>query len=116
MSETPERLYKVVFHNQGMVYEIFAKEVGQGGLFGFIEVQHLVFGAKTTVVIDPTEDRLKTEFEGVERMHIPMHSVIRIDEVRKEGRSRILETSGDGGSVAPFPVPIYAPNRDSEGS
>ncbi len=116
MSENQDRLYKVIFHNQGMVYEIFAKEVGQGGLFGFIEVQHLVFGSKTAVVIDPTEDRLKTEFEGVERIHIPMHSVIRIDEVHKQGHSRILETSDEGAKVTPFPVPMYTPNRDTEGS
>lgn len=112
----PEHLYKVIFHNQGKVYEIFAKEVGQGGLFGFIEVQHLVFGAKTAVVIDPTEDRLKTEFDGVERIHIPLHSVIRIDEVHKQGHSRILDTTDEGAKVAPFPVPIYTPNRDTEGS
>ena len=71
MSENQERLYKVIFYNQGMVYEIFAKEVGQGGLFGFIEVQHLVFGAKTTVVIDPTEDRLKTVFSSLSSLDSP---------------------------------------------
>lgn len=111
MSESKDLLYKVLFHNEGKVYELFAREVGQGGLFGFIEVSDLVFGTRTEVVIDPTEDRLRTEFESVTRLHIPMHSVIRIDEVHKPGRSRIHENdSSKGGSkVAPFPVPIYAP-------
>ncbi len=108
------KLYKVIFHNQGMVYELFAREVGQGGLFGFIEVEKLVFGATTTVVIDPSEDRLRHEFAGVERIHIPMHSVIRIDEVKKEGSGRILEADGSAASVSPFPMPVYTPSSDGE--
>ena len=38
------KLYKVIFMNQGQVYEIYAQSVGQGSLFGFIEVEELVFG------------------------------------------------------------------------
>ena len=113
MTKKKDPIYRVIFHNEGRVYEIFAREVGQGGLFGFIEVQNLVFGAKSTVVIDPSEDRLRREFEGVDRFHIPLHSVIRIDEVRKEGTGRILEAENESKpTVAPFPVPIYAPSKD----
>ena len=107
---TKQHLFKVVFHNQGLVYELYAKEVGQSGIFGFIEIQDLVFGASTTVVIDPSEDRLRTEFADVERIHVPMHSVIRIDEVEKQGTGRIVEA--EGGKVAAFPVPIYSPPKD----
>jgi len=107
-----QHLYKVVFHNQGQVYEIYARGVGQGGLFGFVEISDLVFGASTSMVIDPSEDRLRQEFEGVERIHIPMHSMIRIDEVRKEGSGRILEPEKGEARVAPFPVPVYAPTGD----
>ena len=109
-------IYKVLFHNQGKVFEIYAREVGQGGLFGFVEVADIVFGTKTAVVIDPSEDSLRREFEGVERLHIPMHSVIRIDEVKKEGSGRILEADGSAASVSPFPMPVYTPSSDSEGS
>ena len=105
----------MTFHNLGKVYEVYAREVGQGGMFGFVEIRDLVFGAKSSVVIDPSEDQLKREFEGVERVHVPIHSVIRIDEVRKEGTGRILESEGGDTKVAPFPVPIYAPGTDSEG-
>jgi hypothetical protein len=31
--------------------------------------------------VDPSEERLRHEFEGVQRFHVPLHSVIRIDEV-----------------------------------
>ena len=103
-------IYKVIFHSQGEVYEIYARQISQGGLFGFIEVEELVFGEKTQVVVDPSEERLKVEFDGVRRTYLPMHAVIRIDQVEKEGKGRI-HTSEDSGSVTPFPVPIYPPTK-----
>lgn len=106
-------LYKVIFINQGKVYEIYARSVGQGSLFGFIEVEELVFGERTTVVVDPAEERLKSEFETVKRTYIPMHAVIRIDEVEKQGQSKI--SSIDGSNVSPFPMPVYTPGGGQGG-
>ena len=108
-------LYKIVFVSQGQVYEIYARSVNQGGLLGFVEVEGLVFGEKTTVVVDPSEERLQREFEGVKRSYLPMHSVIRIDEVEKKGQSRITEVAKDG-NVAAFPVPYFRSGGDSSGS
>ena len=51
MRERDRRVYKVTFLNQGQVYEIYAKKVAQGGLLGFVEVEGIVFGQKTTVVV-----------------------------------------------------------------
>ena len=56
MSKSP--LFKVVFMNQGQVYEIYARSVGHGELFGFVEVEELVFGERTTVVVDPSEEKI----------------------------------------------------------
>ncbi len=107
------RLYKVTFLNQGQVYEVYAKRVTQGGLLGFIEVEGLVFGEKTRVVVDPTEERLQREFAGVKRCYLPMHSVVRVDEVEKQGPSRITEAPKN--NVTAFPVPYFRPGRgDSE--
>ena len=103
---TKRRLYKVTFLNQGQVYEVFAREVSQGGLLGFVEIGGLVFGEKTQLVVDPSEERLRSEFEGVRRFYVPMHSVIRIDEVDRQGQSRISEPP-KGGNVAAFPVPMF---------
>ena len=60
-------IFKVVFVNQGKVYEIYARKVGHGSLFGFVEVEELVFGERSTVVVDPSEEKIKAEFEGVKR-------------------------------------------------
>ena len=100
-------IFKVVFVNQGKVYEIYARKVSHGNLFGFIEVEELVFGERSAVVVDPTEERIKSEFEGVKRTYLPLHSIVRIDEVRKQGVSKI--SAYEGTNVAQFPVPMYTP-------
>ncbi|MDH4260411.1 MAG: DUF1820 family protein [Gammaproteobacteria bacterium] len=103
-------IFKVVFANQGKVYEIYARKVSHGGLFGFIEIEELVFGERSSVVVDPSEERIKTEFAGVKRSYLPLHSIIRIDEVRKQGVSKI--SALEGGNVAQFPVQIYPAGTD----
>jgi hypothetical protein len=101
-------IFRIMFVNQGKVYEVYARRVGHGDLFGFIEVEELVFGERSSVVLDPSEERIKGEFAGVKRTFLPLHSVLRIDEVKKQGVSKItaLET---GANVAQFPMPLYSP-------
>jgi hypothetical protein len=100
-------IFKVVFVNQGKVYEIYARKVGHGAMFGFVEVEELVFGERSALVVDPTEEKIKAEFEGVKRTYLPMHSVLRIDEVRQQGVSKI--SNFEGSNVTPFPMPVYTP-------
>ncbi|NNC78282.1 MAG: DUF1820 family protein [Woeseiaceae bacterium] len=102
-----KKLYKVVFMNQGQVYEVYARNVSHGALFGFVEVEKLVFGERTTVVVDPAEEKIKSEFEDVRRTYLPMHSIVRIDEVEKQGTSKISKL--EGSNVAQFPMPMYTP-------
>ena len=101
-------IFKVVFFNQGKVYEIYARKVSHGALLGFVEVEELIFGERTAVVVDPTEERIKAEFDGVRRTYLPMHSIMRIDEVRKQGISKI--SSMEGSNVTQFPIPMYTPD------
>ena len=98
-------LYRIIFMNQGKVYEIYARNISHGELFGFLEVEKLVFGERTSVVVDPSEERIKSEFEGVRRTYIPMHAIMRVDQVEKQGISKI--SKAEGGNVTQFPVPVY---------
>ena len=100
-------IYKVMFANQGKIYEVYARKVSHGNLFGFIEIEELVFGERSSVVLDPGEERIKAEFEGVKRSYLPLHSVLRIDEVKKQGVSKI--SAIEGSNVAQFPMPMYTP-------
>ncbi|MES1947844.1 hypothetical protein C84B14_10857 [Salinisphaera sp. C84B14] len=102
-ADSKQRLYRVAFFNQGEVYEVFARSVSQGALFGFVEIEKLVFGERSSLVIDPAEEKLADEFADVERSYIPMHSVIRIDEVTRRGTAKVTPANGDS-KVRPFPV------------
>ena len=97
-----EPIYKITFLNKGQVYEVFAKQVYSSDLYGFIEIEDFIFGERTKVVVDPSEEKLKTEFQDVKRSFVPMQAIIRIDEVEKEGVSKIE----NGDNVAPFPTLI----------
>jgi len=105
-------IYKIIFHNQSKIYEMYARSVHQGSLFGFIEIEQLVFGEKTSVVVDPSEENLKTEFRNVTRIYIPMHAIIRIDEVNKYGNAKIMQAAESGTNISPFP--IYTQTGDIE--
>jgi len=111
-----KRIYKVVFVNQGKVYEVYARRVSQGELYGFVQIEGFIFGEKSAVVIDPSEERLKAEFEGVSVSHVPLHSVIRIDEVEKQGTAKIVSLSGKMEDVIPFPghLPPGRPKKESD--
>lgn len=100
-------LYRIVFMNQGKVYEIYARSIAHGDLFGFIEIRDMVFGERSSVVVDPSEERIQTEFAGVQCTYVPLHAVIRIDQVEKQGVSKISDA--EGGNVAQFPMPMYPP-------
>ena len=110
-----KQIYKIIFSNQGKVYEIYARNVSQGGLFGFVEIEGLLFGERSSVVVDPSEEALRQEFSGVSRTYIPMHAVVRVDQVEKRGVSTIHPvTETTSGKVTPLPGPIYTPvKRDT---
>ena len=97
-----EPIYRVVFLNQAETYEIYVKNIYQSDLYGFIEIEGFLFGERSQVVVDPSEERLKTQFNEVTRSYIPMHAIIRIDEVEKEGVGKIVELKGE--KVMPFPL------------
>src|SRR6187402_1286367 len=106
-SMASSHIFKIMFVNQGKVYEVYARKVAQGRLFGFIEVEELVFGERSSVVLDPGEERIKSEFTGVKCTMLPMHSILRIDEVKKQGQAKV--SALEGGNVAQFPMSMYQP-------
>ncbi|WP_111640372.1 DUF1820 family protein [Marinimicrobium alkaliphilum] len=95
-------IYKVIFINQGQVYEVFAGAIYQSDMYGFIEVEEFIFGERSSVVVDPSEEKLKNEFAGVRRSYIPMQAILRIDEVEKEGAAKISDFKGDKVAHLPF--------------
>jgi hypothetical protein len=97
-------LYKVTFLHLGKCYELYAKHVASSTLWGFTEVGELVFEPPGSgLLVDPTEERLREEFADTRALHLPMQSVVRIEEVERKGKL-VIRDAGDGQKVAPFPV------------
>lgn len=111
---TREPIYRITFFNQGQVYEIYARHVFQSELWGFLEVEQFIFGERSKMIVDPAEEKLKSEFSAIKRSFIPMHSVVRIDEVEKEGAAKITDAP-EGNNISSFPFPNMAsakPTKD----
>jgi hypothetical protein len=87
-----KRLYKIIFLNQGKVYELFSEGVASSGLWGFIEL-----------VVDPTEEKMREEFGSARVLHLPIQSVLRVEEVEQRGKCLIRDRES-GEKVTPFPV------------
>jgi hypothetical protein len=98
-----QEIYRITFLNMGKVYEIFARQVYQSELYGFIEVEEFLFDERSQMVVDPSEEKLKMEFQAVKRSFIPLQAILRIDEVEKTGVAKI--SSGD--NIMPFPLPSF---------
>ncbi|PXW43810.1 hypothetical protein DFO54_110109 [Erwinia sp. AG740] len=106
MSNEPV-LYRIQFINNGKNYQLYVRELVQSSLFGFIEIADFVFDNQSAVLVDPTTEKLKTEFAGVGRSYIPLQAVIRIDAVT--GRDRDSARISDlGDNVTHFP---YLPGK-----
>ncbi|WP_368563379.1 DUF1820 family protein [Pseudoxanthomonas sp. UTMC 1351] len=99
------KLYKITFLNHSKVYELYARQVAASGLWGFTEVSELVFDLHDGLVVDPTEERLRDEFGSTKVLHLPMQSIIRIEEVERKGQSVIRDAATGEKVVTPFPLP-----------
>ena len=103
-------IFRISFINQGKVYQLHAESVQQADMYGFVTVSGLVFGETSSLVVDPSEEKLKSEFAGVHKITLPMHAIIRIDEVEKRGQNKIMDLDANA-NVTPFPNGLYTPDN-----
>ena len=104
MSKEKQPVFRVIFQNQGQVFELYAQQIFQSELWGFMEIEELIFGERSQMLVDPAEEKLKNQFEGVKRSFIPVLSIIRIDEVERVGTPKITDAQG-GSNIMHFPMP-----------
>lgn len=102
---TARTLYKITFLNAGKIYELYARHVAASHLWGFTEVSDLVWDAGDSMVIDPTEERLRDEFGSTRTLHLPMQSVVRVEEVERKGQLAIRDSQSGDRIITPFPMP-----------
>ena len=102
---TQPTLYKITFNAAGKLYELYARKVSSSALWGFTEIAELVFDNNDGVLIDPTEERLRDEFGDTRVLHLPMHAIVRIEEVNQRGQLRIRDAQTCERVVTPSPLP-----------
>ena len=116
MAEKPtaQPIYRVIFNNQGEVYELYTRYIFQSEMYGFIEVEELLFDE--SLISDASDeseakvsfDKLKLEFTGVKRSFIPLPSIIRVDEMEKPGVVKVSPSKDDpAGNVRHFPISAF---------
>jgi len=98
-----ESLYKVTFAQRDKIYEIYARYISEESLMGFIELEDLVFKENTGLIVDPNIEKLQNEFKGVKRVYIPLHEVLRIDEVLRVGSAKLLDVKEKKSNITRFP-------------
>ena len=92
----------------GEIYEVFAKQIYQSDMYGFIEVEEYIFNQNKQLVVDPSSEKLEKEFKNVQRSYIPINAVIRVDEVIESGEAKIKQNKSQ---VSPFPMNIQPVNK-----
>ena len=64
-----EPIYKVIFQNANQVFEVFARQIYQSEMWGFIEVEEFVFGERSEEVGDATRAFIRAilQYTDIER-------------------------------------------------
>ena len=104
-----KKLYKITFQSQGRTLELYARHVDTSGLWGFTQVSDIEFEHSEGIVVDPTEEKLREEFKNTKVLYLPMHCIVRIEEVEKRGPLSIRDAAS-GEKIMPFPL---APPRSA---
>jgi len=114
MTDEENIIYRVLFHQDGKIFEVYARYVSEESLVGFLEVDELILNeSRSTILVDPTEEKMRHEFKDVQRSYIPIHLILRIDEVLKEGIS-LIKSDKKSSNISQFPGKPFrrAPGED----
>ena len=81
-----ERLYKVRFSvkDEKDPHEVTVKHVYPSDLMGLVTLEGFIFQDQTKMVILPDEDEMRKRFNKTERLHLPYHQIIFVEEINAE--------------------------------
>ena len=93
MATPVKSIFRILFHNQNKVYERYAHQLSQSTMLGFIEIGDIIFGERSQLLVDPAEEKLKSEFGGI-NPHVSPGFVARLSRCRGGG---LRGLKGDAG-------------------
>ena len=86
MNKNHSDLYRVRFQSKDdkQPLEVVVKSVGSSEFLGLLSLEGFVFSDQTKQVILPTEDEARKRFSNINRLHIPYHNILFIEEFHQE--------------------------------
>ena len=113
-----ESLYRVSFILKEEIYEVCALGIANSNLFGFVEIDELVWDAEPSTIIDPAKERVREKFKEVACIFVPVHAILHIDlvefdETAKKGKTGSAKSVPvkEGSNVMYFPKSNYTPTH-----
>lgn len=87
-------LFKVVFLQHDELHEVYARSVSESSMMHFVEVEALVLDAPASSESgSPTQSkaqaRLRSTYADVQRIYLPIQTILRIEEVHHVGTANI---------------------------
>lgn len=116
MSNNETTIFRVRFYHEDKVCELYARALATESIFGFLEVEEIVFNENSDTIVDPAAEKMKTMFQDVICTYIPLQSVIRIDEVRTAGVAKAIDLpkGANQNVIRPFPGHTFNRPKTSE--
>jgi hypothetical protein len=101
------KLYRVKFQErqEKQPTVVVVEQVGPSEYFGLIALERFVFFDQTKFVVLPDEDEMRKRFSRTERLHLPYHVLLSVEEFLEDDldlkhlpfiREVPIEPSGDG--------------------
>ncbi|MDH4224224.1 MAG: DUF1820 family protein [Deltaproteobacteria bacterium] len=76
--------FRITFTNETSqeeeLYQVSARNVSASDMYGLVEISEFIF-PENKLIHSPGEERIRREFQSINRTWIPYHAIIRIDEI-----------------------------------
>jgi hypothetical protein len=86
--EVKDIIYRTVFTHLDQVYTLYSKGVSEETLVGFIEVDSILSVSQDYLMSTETPENSFSlyihQMEGIKRTYVPMHAVVRVDEMTRQ--------------------------------
>lgn len=88
MSKPRQKLYRVRFQTRDdkKPFEVVVRSVGSSEFIGLLALEGFVFTDTTKHVILPTEDEARKRFGDIEKLHVPYHNILFIEEFYEQDK------------------------------
>ncbi len=87
-----KKLFKIHFLDEEKKKNIiYSSKVNPSSFLGLIELSDIVFLDTSEILITPDDDKIRKEFQDVERTFLPINAIIRIDEIVLENETPVIK-------------------------